>query len=557
MLLSKVKPTTDSFQAAKSAPDGTEGWYELFLADVHDSFSSIPKNEQLYRTSVQGLAERYLSLVPASNRQHYNCHACFYFLKVFGGLVYIKEVDGKITTVPAFWSSTKRSVSESSARASASYAVIRGLFSEVKKAKITTVFFPTQRIFGTDDEWRHITADCSSRKLFDSKEVGPKMAEILQDKRMLIEIFDVYKPQNAAEAINKLTASGLTYGIHAQTAANIQWIKNFLEGAAVARKGGSDQFDLYMWDAAAHTPAGYCNVNSTLAGEYLRSVAFSDRDALNKYLAKADPTKYRMAIAPPKEGLLEEGEKYFTDNNLERSLARRIALKSELASFSFWSPQATSDDAVVHSPVFGNVTVKRPGSDKSAGERVKIGNITWTLFKRTVLPKSQQLLYVVPPVVDMAAITTAVHKDAPYLFVWDNALSWYTYGEPVPCTAWGLSAGTRTEICGACDPPYARKLSPQDSERHEQRYGKRAFLFIRGAYNNANPGTAIFEHHLKPEIAKYGRAISERNRNASMSPSSFGQQAVGVMLTQAPFIPVTLVARIGNGNYEYTIDRWE
>ena len=133
--------------------------YHAFVKGVQASYDHIVKSgEPVFTTNASKLFDLFLGGLPADRRGHYNCQACRYFFRRFGGLVTITET-GALR--PIMWS-----------RSSDTFEwplffrkAVLALHDTVTNAMVTGVYLVTKNEWGisyTEDEkapegrWTHL-----------------------------------------------------------------------------------------------------------------------------------------------------------------------------------------------------------------------------------------------------------------------------------------------------------------------------------------------------------------------------------------------------------------
>lgn len=380
------------------------------LADFVTKHFIESAHSLLFTTSVtkEQLVQAYLSGLPENVRQYYTCSACFSFFGHYGTLGVIDN-NGKLRS--AMWDFSAEGWFADS------IANMNKLFA---KATVTGVFITNQSTLGSPEAggWSHFHLRVPARLLTNHARLtsGQIMAEKTQDFTILSTYLAQYDIATIKAAV-ALCKSETMYRSE-KVLGVAEWFLVLKE--TTLRKTNKANI---IWKAVASAPAGWCHIGSSMIGTLLDDIALGMpmNVVSERFAAKMNPTQYQRAQVAPSAGNRAVAEKIVAQMKVEGSLRRRHALLAEVPLL--WIPPHKTKQPK-QKGVFSNVPVKQATTENAPAIPGKV--ITWEKFRKDILPRASSLEVFVPADTDrMSALVTAVDPGAPYLFQWDNPLSWH------------------------------------------------------------------------------------------------------------------------------------
>lgn len=540
---STQKQPSDKPHAAPAAAKDDDG-YELLLLRIRESFNRVAKGkEPLFRTSAQGLYQLFLSKLPETSRQEYDCRACRHFMKRYGGLVSIERRTGETRPVmwagefPPFFAPAVAAVAEA-----------------VKAAQVVGVFVTSLHKLGVPQSstWAHMHVTVPPPRIFDSptRTAGQEAAEKRQDQALLARAVKKYSLATVQAAVALLEGDELYRA--EKVAGPVRWLLRVLttlgEGSRAGQPGAQANT---LWHCAATAPAGYCHVASSTAGTLLDDLAAGlKEDAVKRRFAeKMRPTQYQRPSAAPGEQNVKRAEDIVAQLGLETALQRRFARLDELSPL--WVPDSpraeekregsTEGKEAAKGGVFAGVKTKQDleKEAKGAGAGAASGGgasgvsggdaptphtspsaplaITWAKFRETVLSKAKTIQYWVPyDRRNYGAIVTAVDPTAPPLFYYDlpekrYPFSQYVYRDISTPQDWTLQPETWVKVTAVL-------LSPGTEADPHGRQGKAVYFLLEGCKDKryATAGSCVFPECLREELREVRKTIEAYSRKDTL-----------------------------------------
>jgi len=289
----------------------------------------------------------------------------------------------------------------------------------------------------------------------------------------------------------------------------------------------------------------------TLLDDIVAGLSFDS--VSRRFAEKMHPLQYQRPQAEPTAGNIARAEKIIEELGLQKSLERRFARVEELEKI--WIPQNTpGTKANVKGGVFSHLTPK----SKSKPSKMELPQITmtWSKFKKTVLPLAQGIEYLVGNKKESyAAILTALHKDAPPILQWDseerrNPFSQYIYIGGSLYSNWGLSIGF-CKVAAIC-------YTPSMWHKSYSHQSKAVFFILEGAKDKQykNAGNALFPENLRAELREI-RATIEAYSKAAVIESYNEASACGIKLEYSSNWDAVFRVATDTGIVTYKLDRWD
>lgn len=406
----------------------TDNDYQQLEGQVAELISI--NQDQLFMTNVHNLFDTYLSNIPESSRQHYNCNCCKRFIENYGGLVTISPISGE--KIPLLWKLSPNRFFEE-----ATVSMNR----RVSFAKINGVFYSGDITWGrpTTGEWTHLHGH--NPKVYSDALLSDyqKMAEKREEYVMLQRAMTEFPIEAVKQAVRVLNADALTQSEIATNIAN--WFLKLLE----LPKPKNDSRSNLIWLAVAQAPAGWCHIKTTMLGTLLSDiVAGLDFESIkHKWSQKVHPLEYRRPTTIS-EGNIEQANQAFEKLNLTEALKRRFADLSDVQKF-IWQPkdyQITSNQGELKGGAFDHLIKKETIADL----KLPTTTITWQRFCETVLPSAYKIELKLPN--GRHGFYGLVTGPAePKLLQWDNPVTWYFHNGGSYAPDWNIK-NSYTEVTG-------------------------------------------------------------------------------------------------------------
>jgi hypothetical protein len=302
--------------------------YEDFLAAIQQHFSGQTTGvTRLFTTDATDLFTTFLSYLPDSARQHYNCHACRRFFERYAGLVTITPAGEKVPVIcgdfkvpPTFYES------------------LRALRKQVRRANVTGVFLSSDPVWGTPEcgGWVHTHVVPGSHLLFKSltQSASQAMAEKTEDASILTRSLAEYQIETVAKALTALRDGTLFRSEKAVNAA--EWLYNLHE--TLGQTPTTKRCINILWRAVATAPAGYCHVRNNMIGTLLDDIQaeLPFETIKRRWAEKMDPLQYQRPQAAPVAGNIAQAEKIVEQLQAAGALRRRFATLDDIKAL--WKP---------------------------------------------------------------------------------------------------------------------------------------------------------------------------------------------------------------------------
>lgn len=491
----------------------------------------------LFTTSVtpEALWKAYLGGFPERNRKHYDCHSCRRFIQTYGGLV---TVDAEGTLRSVLWQGDE----EIPPFFAPSISALVGL---IASSKVTGVFLSSARVWGspsTPDKkrgltWSHLSGAPS--RVYEDRllTAEQRMAEKLEDFKMLKHAISDYGPKVAAEAVRVLKSDALTRSEKALGIA--EWF---------ATLHGKDSNQL--WAAVATAPPGFCHVRSTMISTLLDDIVagLPFETISRRWSEKVDPTKYQRPTAAPKEGAIDVAEKLVEKLGVAKSLERRYARLEDI-QVKIWEPKPAAEKPKAEGGVFGHL---RGQSDTVKAVELPATTMTWEKFARTVLPTARSLEVKTPSsLAGFYGFVTAADPEAPPILQWDrpekrNPVSQYVYKEGSYASQWNLVGGSWAKVNAITSSP-AHWNDPDKAKHHAEG----AYFVLDGAKDTRNDSLCLFPETLKAEFHGIRAVVEAHSRKGKLQGEG---TANGIVFQKGATDRLTI--RV-DGSATYVLDRWD
>ena len=516
----------------KGVPSNDE--FRHFSMAINSRFNSIvSQRPAIFKVADFGIWDEYLRLIPSHARQYHNCNCCKNFIERFGLLVCIE--DGALksliwdeNTAPDFY-----------------LHIVARLRKKVEAQMIERQFFTDEAKWGVANSngWNHFNVIAPRQILHNDILKTPFQAEAeqLEEYRILKDAVAEYTLRSASKAVDLLHSAGLYRAERIMPQA--KWFMDVLGDKRVSSKSHKTKSTV-LWDYVAAAPKGWCHIKNSVVGTILDDIVRgASIDAIRRSVRdKMDPLQYQRPTAAPTEGNVRRADEIIEKLGLHKSFERRFATIDDVSPI--WkphTPQVRSDS------FFGHVLDNNRNKETFGNEA-----ITWSRFRRTVLPNAVRIMIQVPSSGPYAAMTTAVHMDAPPIIQWDhehdrNPIAWYFYRVGSTASQWGLRSGSWADIEAIVEQPNMRS-----NASHQ---GEQIMFVIKDAVDTRNTSLALFPEILKSDLREIRSTIEAYSRKGTLKRPR-GQLASGCM---ADFNRHRVIIAVDHGTFKkhYTIDRWD
>lgn len=517
-------------RAALAKAHDHEHDYSALLLGVRAAFEDMVTHTRLFMTDAVGLNDLYLDSLP-QERQSHNCHACRRFIELYGGLVAIAE-DGE--TIPAMW--------QTEGAPEFYKATFAALRAKVKRARVTSVFFTKQAVWGIPltGAWSHMAVSAPAQFVYQERALtaSQAMAAARENFRTVAAALSEFKPAALDEALRILQADALARS--ERFIAPVRWLRA-LHDRPKGRVGEN-----VLWRAVAMAPEGYCHPKASVLAPLLDDIVsgLPFDEIKRKFDAMLHPLRYQRPQAAPSAGNIKAAEALVAKLGIAPSLDRRFARIDEVQTI--WS-QAAERAAEKTAGVFGHLKAKNDDGVPQA--ELPAVTMTWEKFTRTVLPTAERMELFVPDHGNFEAYLTAAHEDAPLIFKWGNPVSSYVYHGGSPASQWNLRRGWAPVLA----------ISPRASlwgYNPQPHLGIGVLFIIKGAADTREgQGNALFPETLKDDLHGVRSTIEAYSKTAAIARPE-GQLACGVGIAKGA---ANCLLRTSAGGVwsTYQIDRWD
>lgn len=383
-------------------------------------------NGPIFTTNVENLFDTFLSNLPESVRQHYNCNCCRRFFNRYGGLVTLDANNKVVSAVlpndaPDYF-----------------VAPLAAMLARINMATITGIFKTSQDVLGTPvtGEWSHFYVDAQHEVKVSNrtKTAHQVMADKLEDYNVLERSLQEFSVSDIETAVAILKTNAL---YRSQKFLDLaEWFLD-LKNLMVKTKSITTQNNL-IWLAVAQAPAGWCRVRSSMIGTLLDDIQLGYSFDNVKIRFEQKMGTYQIAQSAPTVGGIAQAEKMVEKLGISKSLQRRFLTIDEITNF-VWRPKF-ANVAPSNSGVFGNITPKQK-TQPQPSLTLPSQAMSWEKFARTILSSATKIEVKTNDQSRFMALVTAVNQDSPNILGWDNFVSWYYHG--------GVDAEMRRRVVNA------------------------------------------------------------------------------------------------------------
>jgi hypothetical protein len=450
-------------------------------------------------------------------RAEHRCDSCRRFVERYGNLVTIDPETLNLRSV--MWGNLDGVPGET-------VESVRAMKKYVESGTISGVFYSADKEWGDakTGDWQHMAVSPPSHLIYKglTKSAEQMHAASKEEFRILKSALATFTRAEATTANNIASADKLFRAEKIQ--GQIEWFKNLHDELyrTTARKR-----DRFLWLRSAQAPAGFNHIKSNAAGNLLEEVQKGStlKHIQNIMRDRLDPTKFNRPSTPPGAQNVKRAEEIVTKLGAAGAFRRRFAKLNEIRTV--WTPSVlpntTKPTNNPTSGLFGKVATKQtPPNPRTPRAVHGSTNITWTRFRRTVLPTAVSIEAYIPfQGYFMSFVTASLSKAEPIL-QWDNhekrnPFSYYTYTAPTAASQWKLRGQTWKKV-------NAISLNPAhwNDESAFSHHPQFALFILDGAQDTQQPTGCIFPEMLKSEYHEVRKSIEALSRTLKMEGPTLG-----------------------------------
>ncbi|KPV53386.1 hypothetical protein SE17_09935 [Kouleothrix aurantiaca] len=527
--------------------------YQAWLAKLQARFASIMSSGQPIYTS--GVGEQFYTVffqaLPDDLQPVHRCHACRDFFETYGSLITI-AADGT-------WDTPIWDIRDTPPVYQPAVTVIRRL---IRKSLPTGVFYSANAVWGNpgDATWQHFSLVPPASLVWDHPAVSAAQAMAMrrQEFALIARAVAEVDVRDLALVIRIIKAE--QFPNSEASLAMAEWLIGILR--TIHQVDDPRQIQGILWRAVATAPSGFAHIATTALGGFLSDLkdGIPLEVAQHAFERKLDPASYQRPQAAPSAGNVAVAERLVAETGIEAAFARRYARIEDLTLL--WRQLPAAPPAVGAGGVFGGVETKQAQRTRRDREYVDARplapiSMTFRKFRDEVLPTATSIqCYLPPQSLPFAALLTAVDPNAPLIFQWSNAVSWYTYINGSDPSQWGLAPRQWHTITGVCLQPNLWS-TPAEAPNH----GNGVFFLIHGAQdsNAERVGLTLYPSLLR-SVYRPIRATIEAYSKTQVLSGADEATACGYYLHAGKntWNPLTLRVVDTNGiASDYLLDRWD
>lgn len=514
--------------------------FKQFKKRMQESFKQLIKNQDslfIVEIDKEEVWNVYLdSFTDPEERQGHDCNCCKSFIRQYSNIVAI--VDGEVKSIWDF-----------NANDELYQPACDALNKLIISKSITNVFITKNSKLGTDtskqitDEgnilWNHFHINLPTKFVSNSHKSVESLMGIYRDNRnTFTRALDEITIDSIETVLELIAQKSLYLGPQHK-----EPLKKLLKYKKEYKNTSNKK--TYTWIAAQKVPVSITRIRTGLIGTLLvdltKGVPLDD--ALDKYNAKADPTKYKRAKEQIKsKKQLKDAEDKVKELGLVDSLARRFACAEDVSINDIL--YVDRDTKRLDMGIFDELAEDLPVSPKSLSNIKEIGIED---FMENVLPtaKSIELLFENHQLNNLTSLITSKNKDTPSLFKWDNPFCW--------CYSNGVTDSIKQRVTaagGRIDVPFRFSHSWNHDKRNASLMDLHVFL----------PGSTISLTDSCNNIYGNNERIGWNNRNHSKTKGS--QDVDYTAAAPIGYIPVenTILpdlSKLKDGDYICKIHNWQ
>lgn len=386
---------------------------------IQTRFKELADSGKLFYVEINRdtIWEKYLEgFTDPVEKQDHNCNCCKSFLRQYAGIVSIK--DNKVQSI---WD----------IEADELYALsIKNLKQYIHSLSVTDVYFNSFDKLGTDKNidkiktvtWSHFYTVLPKQYVHKgSDSIESKQSDLRANKEVLKRSLEELTIDTSETVLDLIAQNSLYKGKEFEGI-----ITEFLKLQKEYQKVPANLKDNFAWIKSTEVNQALTRIRNTAIGTLLIDLSTGlDLDAaVRKFEAVVAPSNYKRPTALVTPRMIEDAKVKLNDAGLLESLERRCATPTDLniKDVLFIDKSSNLKD------VFEEMKKDTEVNPKTFS---KIEEISIEDFIKNVVPKAKAIgvLLENKHLNNMTTLVTAVDKDAPLLFKWNNPFSWsYTGG---------------------------------------------------------------------------------------------------------------------------------
>ena len=403
---------------------------------VIDQFRKMAKDGILYRVNVakDDLWNTYINSFPQGSndiyktRTYHDCNCCKSFIRSMGNVVSISN--GKIISI---WDITSPD---------SNYQVVADSLSEmVKNAKISNVFYSSERSAGTNSNyqqidgavntWQHFYVDIPAKFCMNGKDIGPRSAAMLASHDVLLRSIEELTLETVDTVLDLINENGLYRGEeHKNTL--VLFRKILIEAKKVRRLNTENALDIYVWSLLATVPGSVSRIRNTSIGQLLIGISsgMDVDEAVRIFESMVAPANYKRPTAIVTKAMIEQAKTKIGDLGLTSALNRRYARMVDVSINNvIFADRSIRPN--MNNNVFDELASKAVVKRGSRKKPTAVNEIMIEDFLNDVIPNAISLEVIMENshVNNLVSLIAPVDASAKNMFKWNNAFSWSYNGD--------------------------------------------------------------------------------------------------------------------------------
>lgn len=392
--------------------------FKKFKKQVQQHFDKLAVDDLFYVTfDKDKIFEVYLNgFTSEEERQAHNCNCCKSFLRQWGGIVAIDPVTNERVSLWDFPNADE--LYESSRENLSAY---------IHSLPITDVFLNPFKKCGTDSNfdmiknvtWNHFFLDLPRK--FVVRETSSEQSTKRTTREMLKRNFNEITI-DATETVLELIAQNSLY----RGKESEHTLKDYWKAQKEYLSVPEEQKENYIWLQSVELHVSISRIRNTAMGTLLvdLSEGVDLEDAVGKFENMMSGTNYKRTTALVTPKMTANAKEKLKDLGLLEALNRRLATEADLDvnNVLFTDKSSNVKD------VFGEIMEEQLVNPKNFS---RTEEITMEEFIEKVVPTSKTIEILVENshLNNLVSMVTAVDKESPSLFKWNNPFSWAYTGD--------------------------------------------------------------------------------------------------------------------------------
>lgn len=401
--------------------------FKPFSQRVHTLIEQMSKGE-LYTVDVSGdkMWESYLAAFPEGTdpmfreRTEHDCSCCRNFIRNFANVVSIK--DNKVTSI---WDIKTDGLDHP-------YDVVSKKLSEiVHNAKIDGIYRTEQRKYGQESsnevlengtvrKWNHFYVDIANQHF--NKEAATEKGKARSDFDVSLRSLEDIAVENVDITLELIKDNNLYRGEESKSA-----LTNFKKVKQTFDKTKEEFKHNYVWSLIGSPSTRYhARIRNTAIGTMLLDIDEKGlEDAVKAFESMMAPTNYRRPKALVTKAMLEKAAKDVEQMGFSESLARRLAVMSDIDVNDVLWAGAEMQNAKISNAFTDLIEAADSKFDKNNVTQIDID-----AFLKGVASKAGKLEVLMTSSLknNLVTVTAPVNADSKGMFKWNNKFGWSYVG---------------------------------------------------------------------------------------------------------------------------------